>query len=190
MKDKRSTKWAFLIYKDSAPDDYKDKIDKLHIPYVLSPWHDKDINKKTGEIKKPHRHGCFYFDSLKSYSQVSKLVNDTLHGPSHVEIVQSPRGMYDYFVHADNPNKTQYNVDEIESGCGFNLAKFLQEQNEDERISKALDLVEMGNITEFRTLVTCVRNNNKQLLGLITQRAYFFSRYLDSKRNLNRRNKK
>ena len=81
-------------------------------------------------------------------------------------------------------------MDEIESGCGFNLAKFLQEQNEDERISKALDLVEMENITEFRTLVTCVRNNNKQLLGLITQRAYFFSRYLDSKRNLNRRNKK
>ncbi|MQB69408.1 replication protein [Limosilactobacillus reuteri] len=191
MKDKRSNKWAFLIYKDSVPKNYKDELDAQHIPYVLSPWHDKDINKDTGELKKPHRHGCFYFDSLKSYSQVSALVSDILNGPGHVEVVQSPKGMYDYFVHADNPDKTQYNVDEIESGCGFNLTRFLQEQNEDEGIAKILDFIEAGNIVEFRNLVACVRNKDEKLLGLVTQRAYFFSKYLDSKRNtMNHGNKK
>lgn len=87
QKDKRSNKWAFLIYKESTPSNYMEILESLHVPYVLSPWHDKDINVDTGEIQKPHKHGALYFDSLKSYSQVSELVSDKLNGPAHVEIV-------------------------------------------------------------------------------------------------------
>ena len=56
-KDKRSNKWAFLIYQESAPKNYLDILEEMHIPFVLSPWHDKDINKETGEFKKAHKHG-------------------------------------------------------------------------------------------------------------------------------------
>ena len=77
----------------------------MHIPFVLSPWHDKDVNKETGEFKKAHKHGALYFDSLKSYSQVSELVTKYLNTPAHVEIIMSPKGMYDYFTHAENPEK-------------------------------------------------------------------------------------
>lgn len=51
-KEKRSNKWAFLLYQESAPDNYLDILEDMHIPFVLSPWHDKDINKETGEFKK------------------------------------------------------------------------------------------------------------------------------------------
>ena len=54
-KEIRSSKWAFLLYKDSAPKDYFNKLEGLHIPFILNPWHDKDINSKTGEIKKAIR---------------------------------------------------------------------------------------------------------------------------------------
>ena len=47
--EQRSNKWAFLIYQESAPDDYIDVLEEIHVPYVLSPWHDKDINKKKGK---------------------------------------------------------------------------------------------------------------------------------------------
>lgn len=104
-KDKRSNKWAFLLYKDSAPENYLDVLEGMHIPYILSPWHDKDVNKKTGEVKKPHRHGALFFDSLKSYKQVSSLLKEKLNTPEHVEIVMSPKGLYDYFIHAENPDK-------------------------------------------------------------------------------------
>lgn len=40
-----------------------------------------------------------------------------------------PKGMYDYFTHADNPNKTSYNINDIESGAGFDLEKFLIDQD-------------------------------------------------------------
>ena len=130
-KEQRSNKWAFLLYKESAPEDYLEVLDELHVPYVLSPWHDKDVNKTTGEFKKAHKHGALFFESLKSYSQVSDLLSEKLNTPAHVEVVMSPKGMYDYFIHAENPDKTHYNIEEIESGCGFELDKFLTENNPD-----------------------------------------------------------
>lgn len=33
------------------------------------------------------------------------MVKGVLNGPAHVEVIMSPKGMYDYFTHADNPDK-------------------------------------------------------------------------------------
>ena len=140
-KEQRSSKWTFLFYKESAPADYLEVLEELHIPFILSPWHDKDINRQTGELKKSHKHGAFFFDSLKSYKQVSELIKDKLNGPAHVEIVQSPKGLFDYFIHAENKEKTQYDIDDIEVGCGFNLDKFLVENNSDDFMHEVVDII-------------------------------------------------
>ncbi|BAM61857.1 MULTISPECIES: replication protein [Streptococcus] len=182
-KEKRSNKWAFLFYKESAPDNYLDILEEIHIPFVLSPWHDKDVDKKTGEFKKAHKHGAFYFDSLKSYSQVSELIKNKLNGPTHVEIVMSPKGMYDYFTHAENPEKTLYNVDDIESGCGFELDKFLIDNHSDEFLTLVIDLIEEHNFTEFNSLVRYARLEDIRILNLIMNKTYFFAKYLDSRRH-------
>ena len=181
-KEKRSNKWAFLIYKESAPDNYIEVLEGLHVPFVLSPWHDKDIHSDTGEIKKAHKHGALYFESLKSYSQVSELITEKLNGPTHVEAVMSPKGMYDYFTHAENPDKTPYNIEDIESGAGFELEKFLLDQNSDNFMNEVIDVIEENNFTEFEDLVRYARENNYLLLGLIVERTYFFAKYLDSRR--------
>lgn len=124
-----------------------------HYTNILSPWHDKDINKETGELKKAHRHGALYFESLKSYSQVSELLTEHLNSPAHVEIVMSPKGMYDYFTHAENPEKTLY------------------------------DIIEEHNFTEFNHLVRYARTESPQFLNLIMDKTYFFAKYLDSRRH-------
>ena len=182
-KEQRSNKWAFLFYKESAPDNYFEVLEDIHVPFILSPWHDKDVNKKTGEFKKAHKHGALYFDSLKSYYQVSELIKDRLNGPAHVEPVMSPNGMYDYFTHAENPEKTLYKVEDIESGCGFELDKFLVQQNSDDFTTEVIDTIEENDFTEFEELVWYARDNNTALLGLIIERTYFFARYLDSRRH-------
>lgn len=189
-KEQRSNKWAFLIYKESTPDNYLEVLGEIHVPFVLSPWHDKDINKETGEFKKAHKHGAFYFDSLKSYSQVSELIKDRLNGPAHVEPVISPKGMYDYFIHADNPEKTLYNLDDIESGCGFELNKFLIEQNSNLFLETVIDVITDNDFTEFEDLVHHARHKDTSLLGLIIERTYFFTKFLDSRRHNPQNNKK
>ena len=182
-KEKRSNKWAFLIYQESAPENYLEVLEDLHIPFVLSPWHDKDVNKQTGEFKKSHKHGALFFDSLKSYSQVSELLTEKLNSPAHVEIVMSPKGMYDYFTHAENPDKTLYDVNEIESGCGFELEKFLIEQASGTFLNEVIDLIEENEITEFEELVKFARKNNNLLLSLVIDKTFFFSKFLDSRRH-------
>lgn len=189
-KEQRSNKWAFLIYKESAPENYLDILEELHIPFILNPWHDRDIDKETGEFKKAHKHGAFYFDSLKSFSQVSELIKDKLNGPSHVEPVMSPKGMFDYFIHAENPEKTLYNIEDIESGCGFELDKFLIEQNSNLFLETVIDVITDNNFTEFEDLVHYARNKDISLLGLIIERTYFFTKFLDSRRYNPQNNKK
>lgn len=156
-KEHRSSKWAFLLYKESVPEDYMKVLEELHIPFILSPWHDKDVNRETGEFKKAHKHGALFFDSLKSYSQVSELLTEHLNTPSHVEIVRSPKGMYDYFIHAENLDKTPYDINNIESGCGFNLEKFLREQNSNEFFIRVIDMIEEKDLVEFEDLVRYAR---------------------------------
>lgn len=187
VKDKRSNKWAFLLYQESAPKNYLDILEEMHIPFVLSPWHDKDMNKETGEFKKAHKHGVLFFESLKSYTQVSELLTEKLNTPSYVEIVMSPKGMYDYFIHAENSDKTLYNIDEIESGCGFELDQFLITNNHDQFLSTVIDIIEEHNFTEFNNLVRYARVENPSLLNLIIDKTYFFAKYLDSRRHSSHR---
>lgn len=182
-KEKRSNKWAFLLYQESAPENYLDILEEIHVPFVLSPWHDKDVNRQTGEFKKPHKHGALFFDSLKSYSQVSELLTEKLNTPAHVEIVMSPKGMYDYFIHAENPEKTPYDIEDIESGCGFELDKFLISNNNDEFLSAVIDTIEEHNFTEFNNLVIYARDESPMLLSIIVDKTYFFAKYLDSRRH-------
>ncbi|KAA8711989.1 Replication protein RepB [Lactococcus garvieae subsp. garvieae] len=188
-KDQRSNKWAFLIYQESAPEDYLDILEELHVPFILSPWHDRDINRLTGEFKKSHKHGALFFETLKSYSQVSDLLTAKLNTPAHVEVVMSPKGMYDYFIHAENPEKTLYSIDDIESGCGFELDKFLAEQESGELLNEIIDLIESNDFTEFEELVYYARANNYLLLNLIINKTYFFAKFLDSRRHNPRRKK-
>lgn len=185
-KEKRSNKWAFLLYKESAPENYLEILESMHIPFILSPWHDKDVNKETGEFKKAHKHGALFFETLKSYSQVSELLTSNLNTPAHVEVVMSPKGMYDYFTHAENPEKTLYDINDIESGCGFNLDKFLISNNNDKFLSLIIDIIEEYNFTEFNNLVRYARKENLMLLDLIMNKTYFFAKYLDSKRHSRR----
>lgn len=180
-KEQRSNKWAFLFYQESAPEDYLNVLEELHVPFVLSPWHDKDVNRSTGEFKKAHKHGAFFFDSLKSYTQVSELISNKLNGPAQVEVVMSPKGMYDYFTHAENPEKTPYNIMDIESGAGFELDKFLAENNPD-LLQQVYEIMRDSGLKEFADFTDLVAEEFPLLLYYVFDKSYFFKIYLDSKR--------
>lgn len=66
FKDKRfkTRAWTFIVYPDSAPDNWRDILDELHIPWVESPLHDKDQNP-TGEQKKLIGMSCYTLMVLK-----------------------------------------------------------------------------------------------------------------------------
>ena len=138
--------------------------------------------QQTGELLKAHKHGALFFDSLKSYTQVSELLTENLNTPKKVQIVFSPTGMFDYFTHAQNPEKTPYDVEDIESGAGFDLDRFLVEQQSERFINETIDLINDYNFTEFQDLVIYARYNSSRMLTLIMTNTYFFTKFIESKR--------
>lgn len=115
-KDKRGRNWWFVVYPESLPDNWLALLDDMHLPIFVSPLHDKDKNA-DGEPKKPHYHIILMFDGNKSFDQILDISQGKLHGtiPQRIDHL---RGAVRYLIHADNPEKYQYDVKDIISlGC-------------------------------------------------------------------------
>ena len=119
----RNRGFAFVLYPESAPENWREIIDGFHVQWAESPLHEFDVNE-TGEVKKPHWHIVLNFDSVKSLDQVKRLI-EPLNGTIPIPL-NSVRGMVRYFAHLDNPEKYQYPVDQIIGHGGMDVADLLR----------------------------------------------------------------
>lgn len=122
-KDSRVRNWTIVVYPDSAPDNWRDIIDEWHIEWVESPIHDKDINA-NGEPKKAHYHVLLMFGGVKSYEQVLELIQP-LNCPIPTK-VHNAKSLVRYMAHLDNPDKVQYNISDVISHGGVDVADLLK----------------------------------------------------------------
>lgn len=121
--DGRARIWAAIVYPESAPEDWRDRLDDEHIEWAESPLHDMDVNPGTGERKKPHWHIVLAFDGKKSYEQVVEILRP-LNGPIPKRC-HSMKGAVRYFAHLDNPEKAQYSPSQIVGHGGFDVQSAL-----------------------------------------------------------------
>ena len=122
-KDERTRNWVFIEYPESAPDDWRDKLDDLLIEWIESPLHDRDVNP-DGTPKKHHWHVLLLFAGKKSFDQVyeiTKSVNGTIPKPCI-----SVRGQVRYMAHLDNPEKAQYSQSDIIGHQGADIQSYLK----------------------------------------------------------------
>lgn len=110
--------WAFIVYPDSAPPNWEDVLNEQHLTWSHSPLHEFDVNP-DGEVKKAHWHCLLRFEGVKSYSQVCEMIAP-LNGPIPT-VCNSVRGAVRYFWHLDNPEKFQYNPNEVYVFGGFDI---------------------------------------------------------------------
>lgn len=111
----RTRNYATVVYPESAPDNWKEFLTEFFIPAFISPLHDRDINP-GGEPKKPHFHVIIMFDSVKTVDQ-AKAVFDKIGGVG-CEVIASIRGYARYLCHLDNPEKAQYDPEQVSCLCG------------------------------------------------------------------------
>lgn len=122
-KGERVRLWAFVAYPESVADGWRDVLDDLHIQWVESPLHDKDLDA-TGTPKKPHWHVLLLFDGVKSYEQVAAITASI--GATIPQRCASARGMVRYMAHLDNPDKHQYDTRDIIGHGGVDVADYLR----------------------------------------------------------------
>ena len=145
QKNVKKRNWAFILYPESAPADWREQLQKTGLSIAVSPLHDKDLNP-DGEVKKAHFHVIACYSGPTSFNVVRALT-DSLHCPIPQPLEQV-RGYYRYFTHLDNPEKFQYDSRDITTINGFNIMDFV-ELTKSEVIRIKLDLQGVHSRTKY-----------------------------------------
>lgn len=174
--------FTFIMYEDSRPKEWKEILQSTGLQFAISPRHDKDINP-TGEKKKPHYHVLIIFNgpsTLKNANKISESVNGTICQP-----VKSTTGIIRYFSHKDNPEKAQYNENEITGINGIEIEDLCNEltQSKIEILKREIvHLICSLGFTEYaETYDYLDKEDLKEYIKVFSNNTYFFKAYLQSK---------
>ena len=175
--------WTFVLYPESAPEDWREQLQKTGLLCAISPLHDCDVNP-DGEVKKAHYHVILCYSGPTSYDVVKRLT-DSLSQPIPQPLEQV-RGMYRYFTHKDNPEKAQYSDDDISTINGFDIRDFVElTGSEIDNIKRSIQsLILELNITEYSVLMDYLLSyDNPDYYSVAASNTLFFNTYLSSRRN-------
>lgn len=182
-KNVKKRNWAFVLYPESAPENWREELQKTGLQCVISPLHDRDINPDNTP-KKAHYHVILAYSGPTSYNVV-KTLTDKLNQPIP-QALEQVRGYYRYLTHKDNPEKVQYDESEIKAINGFNIADFSElTRSETTQIKKSLQLlIRQHGIMEYAELMDYLQDEDMNLeYEIASNNTYFFDKYITSQRN-------
>lgn len=182
QKNVKKRNWAFVLYPESAPQDWKEQLQLSGLAGAISPLHDKDINP-TGEPKKPHYHVILIYGSPTTYNNV-KAFTDKLNQPIPQPLEQV-RGYYRYLTHKDNPEKYQYNEQDIQTINGFDISDFVEITKSEVNAMKdeLLLIIKQRDCLEYCDFIDYVHENmDKAYFDVASSNTMFFNTYLKSRR--------
>ena len=180
--DTRARAWTFIVYPESAPENWREVLDTHHVPWACSPLHDSDINA-MGEPKKPHWHILMSFAGNKAYSQVYAISEGIC--CTRPQICHDQKGLVRYFTHRDNPEKAQYRQQDIEAHGGFDLEEYLAPTAsecmamQDEMIAWCYKY----NITEYRALKIYAMHERPDWSKELSRSCFQITQFLKSQRH-------
>lgn len=172
--------WAFVMYPESAPENWREILDGMHVRALVSPLHDRDVNP-GGEPKKPHWHVLLMFDGPVRKAYADSLA-DAFNGTKSAEKVASTRGYARYLCHLDNPEKAQYDPGEVEAFGGADYA--LASMGEAEAVNAALDdieeFIDTQGIVSYRALCQYARAERPEWTRVIRTHTVHLMAYVRS----------
>lgn len=127
----KSRYFTFLLYPESVPEDWLDKLETLDIPMAISPLHDKD-ESPLGGYKKPHWHVIYVAKNPVTTDSVRIKIQRLL-GEKSVAMVQivarGMESMYLYLTHESKDaiakHKHVYPKNEIRLLNNFDIDRYI-----------------------------------------------------------------
>lgn len=167
--------WACVIYPESLPTNWIEILEKTGLQIAVSPLHDRDVEADEQTPKKPHYHVILCYSGPTTFSIVKKIT-DSLNAPNPISL-EAVRGYYRYLTHKDNPEKAQYDENEIRHLNGFSIIDFLDlSKSEVAKIKKFLrQKIEEEKITEFWDFMAYVENFSDEYYDVASGNTFYFS---------------
>ena len=172
----KSKYFCCLLYPDSATYDTDNVIKALaeeHLTFAVSPIHDKDLDD-GGSLKKAHYHLLIAYSSATTLNNIRGWIHacgmpqSELHS---VRVCASGVGYYRYLTHKDNPDKVQYDENDIrvfnDSDEVFKkFSKTASDKIDD--LIRIFQIVDELNTFSFHCLIQYLMLNNRDLFKLLT----------------------
>lgn len=155
----RTRYWATIVY-DLNIDVWIEYLKDSKVSFFISPIHDSDCDS-DGVVKKSHYHVLLLFDGVKTADQADLIFSAI--GGVGCEKVNSIRSYARYLCHMDNPDKAQYNPNDVISfGPLADYVSFIGLPcDRYSSISEMMDWVDKENCISFSKLLRYARNNNE-----------------------------
>ena len=182
VADVRARAWTFILYPESAPENWREVLDGYHVPWACSPLHDKDVNA-TGEPKKPHWHILLSFTGKKGYKQILG-VTEGISG-TRPQVCHDQKGLIRYFTHRDNPEKAQYDQRDIEAHGGFDLEEYFKPTaSECMRLqNEMIEWCYRHNIVEYRALKVYALHERPDWANELSRSCFEVTQFIKSQRH-------
>lgn len=179
----RTRNWTFILYPESAPENWIEIISDEMSPFAVSPIHDLDINEGTGELKKAHYHVLVTYSSIKSFNQVKELTERL--NASVPQTVKNAKGLIRYMAHLDNPEKIQYDKNKIIGYCGFDVSSLLISSTDKRDISKdIIKYIKQNGVVEYCDLIDYVIDNDiDDWYDYLNSNSFVAMNYIKSRRH-------
>lgn len=180
----RARSYAMMLYADSMNADWEEilKGEKIN---GFAVYHDKDV-KDDGKPKKSHYHILIRYKNPKAESVIKELAKKIGAANEKIIIVKEFKKYAEYLIHKNNPEKTQYSLDDVKSYGDMDYKRLMAggERNQDiEVLKEILDFCIENNIYSYADLLIYALQNNEDWLRVISGRymrcisAYLKSRY-------------
>ena len=166
MAKEKARYFTFLLYPESIPTDWIQKLESLDVPIVISPIHDKDLSNVEGQkYKKAHYHVIYVAKNPVTADSVRVKIKRLLGEKALAKVqivIQSMENMYLYLTHESKDaiakNKYKYKKSDIIQLNNFDIDRYitLDAEDKDDMLNEVCDLIDehgLANIRELRRFI-------------------------------------
>uniref|UniRef100_UPI003F68ECB9 replication protein n=1 Tax=Streptococcus pluranimalium TaxID=82348 RepID=UPI003F68ECB9 len=176
IKDQNFT---FLIYPESAPEDWIEKLEQLGQPIAISPLHDMDKSNVEGqEYKKPHYHVMYRANNNVTADSVRKKIQRKIgiKSVAKVQITDNVENLWLYLTHeskdAIEKNKHIYDRNDIQLLNNFDIERYVSYDTEalSEMFDMLCDLIIKHKLSNMVQLENYLADNSFNQHGITSRR--------------------
>jgi Plasmid replication protein. len=162
MAKDKARYFTFLLYPESIPADWKQRLELISVPIAISPLHDRDKSSVEGQMyKKAHYHVIYVAKNPVTPESVRIKIKRLLGDKSIAKvqiIARSMESMYLYLTHeskdAVEKKKHKYSKHDIALLNNFDIDRYitLDVEDKDDMLNDVCDLIDDHNLANMREL--------------------------------------
>lgn len=151
-----------MLYPESIPADWKQRLELISVPIAISPLHDRDKSSVEGQMyKKAHYHVIYVAKNPVTPESVRIKIKRLLGDKSIAKvqiIARSMESMYLYLTHeskdAVEKKKHKYSKHDIALLNNFDIDRYitLDVEDKDDMLNDVCDLIDDHNLANMREL--------------------------------------